>query len=87
MKSLRILVLMVAVGGFPVFVMQTHGQQEVDPDHFDQPTPATTNAHATKAQKNGISMRAGHQRRKQAMAGKHSTAMQASIRHTPSAKN
>jgi len=37
MKSLRALVLTLAVGTFPGFLMQAHAQQEVDPDHFDQP--------------------------------------------------
>ena len=87
MKSLRILVLMLAVGGFPAFVVQGLGQQEVDPDHFDQSSAATINAHTTKAQKNDMSMRGDHQRRKHARASKYSTAVQASIRHTSSAKN
>ena len=37
MKSLKALVLTLAVGTFPGFLMQAHAQQEVDPDHFDQP--------------------------------------------------
>lgn len=37
MKSLRALVLTLAVGMFPGLLMQAHAQQEVDPDHFDQP--------------------------------------------------
>ncbi len=40
MKSLRMLVLMFAVGAFSPFLMQAHAQQEVDPDHFDQPAAA-----------------------------------------------
>jgi hypothetical protein len=28
---------MLAVGTFPGLLMQAHAQQEVDPDHFDQP--------------------------------------------------
>lgn len=35
MKSLRFLVLMIFVSAFPAFLVQA--QQEVDPDHFDQP--------------------------------------------------
>jgi hypothetical protein len=36
MKGLRFLVFLMAVGGFPAFLCQASGQQEVDPDHFDQ---------------------------------------------------
>jgi hypothetical protein len=43
MKSLRILALLLAVGAFPPLLMQAHGQQEVDPDHFDQPPAAQAN--------------------------------------------
>ena len=49
MKSLRMLVLMFAVGAFSPFLMQAHAQQEVDPDHFDQPAAAQTKA-PSKAQ-------------------------------------
>ena len=48
MKSLRMLVLMFAVGAFSPFLMQAHAQQEVDPDHFDQ--PAAAQAKVSKAQ-------------------------------------
>jgi len=48
MKALRMLVLMLAVGVFPVFLMQAHGQQEVDPDHFDQPLAAKQSAEKLK---------------------------------------
>jgi len=49
MKSLRALVLMLAVGAFASFSMPAHAQQEVDPDHFDQPS-AQANVHGSKAQ-------------------------------------
>jgi len=49
MKSLRMLVLMVAVAAFSPFLMQAHAQQEVDPDHFDQPAAASSNV-SSKAQ-------------------------------------
>lgn len=49
MKSLRALVLMLAVGAFAGFSMPAHAQQEVDPDHFDQPS-AQANVHGSKAQ-------------------------------------
>lgn len=37
MKSLRISALMLALGAFSVCSFPAHAQQEVDPDHFDQP--------------------------------------------------
>lgn len=49
MKSIRALVLMLAVGGFAGFSMPAHAQQEVDPDHFDPPS-AQANVHGPKAQ-------------------------------------
>ena len=49
MKSLRALVLTLAVGTFPGLLMQANAQQEVDPDHFDQPV-AQPNAQGSKAQ-------------------------------------
>jgi hypothetical protein len=36
MKLVRILVLLVATSVLSVVVLQARGQQEVDPDHFDQ---------------------------------------------------
>jgi len=57
MKSLRMLVLMFAVGAFSPFLMQAHAQQEVDPDHFDQ-------APAAKAQSNHHATAANHQAQK-----------------------
>jgi len=52
MKSLRMLVLIVAVGAWSPFLMQAHAQQEVDPDHFEQPAAAQANANTAKAQAN-----------------------------------
>lgn len=57
MKSLRILVLILAVGALPPLLM---GQQEVDPDHFDQPA-AQANANTAKAQTNHRATAAAHQ--------------------------
>ncbi len=50
MKSLRMLVLMFAVGAFSPFLMQAHAQQEVDPDHFEQPAAAQAKVSPSKAQ-------------------------------------
>jgi len=64
MKSLRMLVLALAVGVFPGFLMQLHGQQEVDPDHYDQPSAAKANVSTLKAQTNHRATAADHQLRK-----------------------
>jgi hypothetical protein len=50
MKSLRLLVVLMAVGAVSLFPARAHAQQEVDPDHFDQPTTnvAHSKAHNSK---------------------------------------
>ena len=40
MKSLRISALMLALGAFAICSLPAHAQQEVDPDHYDQPAAA-----------------------------------------------
>ncbi len=42
MKSLRFLVLLMAVAVVPMLSVRAHAQQEVDPEHFDQATAAIT---------------------------------------------
>ena len=64
MKSLRMLMLMLAVGILPVILMQAHGQQEVDPDHFDQPPAAKANGYTLKAQTNHHAAAADRKARK-----------------------
>jgi len=72
MKSLRVLVLMLAVGTFPGFLMQAHAQQEVDPDHFDQPI-AQANVDGSKAQNHHKAKVAQNQNRGNVkLASKHS---------------
>jgi hypothetical protein len=44
MKSLRICSLMLALGTFSICSIPAHAQQEVDPDHFEQ--PSTLSKHA-----------------------------------------
>ncbi len=44
MKSLRFLALLVAVGAACV-PARVYGQQEVDPDHFDQSTVQSSKSH------------------------------------------
>jgi hypothetical protein len=69
MKSLRTFVLMFAVSASPVFVMQAHAQQEVDPDHFDRPAATQAGARNFNAQSNSHADRV-HQHVK--TASKHS---------------
>ena len=66
MKSLRMLALMLAVGVFPVFLMRAHGQQEVDPDHFGQPSAAKADLYTSKIRKNQHTTTADHKPRKHA---------------------
>ena len=40
MKSLRISALMLALSAFSIGSIPAHAQQEIDPDHFDQPATA-----------------------------------------------
>jgi hypothetical protein len=49
MKFLRMLALSFAVGVFSPVLLQAHGQQEVEPDHFDQPAAVKANVHSAKA--------------------------------------
>ena len=65
MKSLRALVLILAVGAFPGFLMQAHAQQEVDPDHYDQPVAPA------KAQGNHKATAAHNQHGNVKLASKH----------------
>jgi hypothetical protein len=66
MKSLRMLVLILAVGVSPVFLMPAHGQQEVDPDHFDQLPAAKADLNTSKIRKNQHATAADHKARKHA---------------------
>jgi len=66
MKSLRMFVLILAVGAWSPFLLQAHAQQEVDPDHFDQPAAAQVNANTPKAQANHRATAANHQAREHA---------------------
>jgi hypothetical protein len=70
-KLFRLLALMLAIGVFPTFLVQAQGQQEVDPDHYDQAQPAQANAHGSKAQSAPKAANVGH-RGHVRMASKHS---------------
>jgi hypothetical protein len=50
MKSFRLWILVIAIGAGSVCPPRTLAQQEVDPDHFDQPTTTSvkSQAHASK---------------------------------------
>ena len=61
MKLFRLLTLTLAIGVFPAFLMQAQGQQEVDPDHYDQPAAVQANAHSSKAQSDHKIANAHHQ--------------------------
>jgi hypothetical protein len=50
MKSLRISILILAFGAISTCSIPVHAQQEVDPDHFDQPSLRTTHARGLKTQ-------------------------------------
>ena len=73
MKLFRSLVLMLAIGIFPAFSMQSWAQQEINPDHFEQSAGAQTNVHGSKAQADHTAAPArprGHAHAR--MASKHS---------------
>jgi hypothetical protein len=55
---------MLAVSTLPSFLMQAHGQQEVDPDHFDQPAAAKANGNTLKSQTNHRATGGDHQAHK-----------------------
>jgi hypothetical protein len=48
MKSLRIAALILALGAFSISSLPANAQQEVDPDHYDQPSAASTQAPAAQ---------------------------------------
>jgi hypothetical protein len=48
MKSLRIVAVMLAASLMPLLALPAHAQQEVDPDHFDQPSAAKPAPHHSK---------------------------------------
>ncbi len=74
MKSLRAMVLMLAVGALAGFSIPAHAQQEVDPDHFDQPRVQAKVNGDSKAQSQHKAMAAHNQRRSNVkLASKHST--------------
>jgi hypothetical protein len=70
-KLLRFLVLSIAVSTLPAFLVQAYGQQEVDPDHFDQATAKASTS--SKAPANHEVASARHQHSHAKLASKHSS--------------
>lgn len=70
MKSLRFLVLMVVVSVVPGFLLQAYGQQEVDPDHFDQAVTKVTPTQKAHASHNAASSH--HHGSRTRLASRHS---------------
>ena len=50
MKASRISALMLALAVFSICSIPVHAQQEIDPDHFDQPSAASTHIRGAKTQ-------------------------------------
>ena len=50
MTALRIPALIFAVAVFSTCSVSVHAQQEIDPDHFDQPPAVSTHARGPKTQ-------------------------------------
>lgn len=64
MKFLRFLLLVIAIGSVSLLPALAYGQQEVDPDHFDQPVAKASIAkpHTPKAVASRHHSQAGHAR-------------------------
>lgn len=64
MKSLRSLLLVIAIGSVSLLPALAYGQQEVDPDHFDQPAAkaSISKAHTPKPVASRHHSQAGHAR-------------------------
>ena len=50
MKSLSICFLMLVLGTFSICSIPAHAQQEVDPDHFDQPSTSPKHVQGSNPQ-------------------------------------
>ena len=73
MKSLRTMALMLVVAAVSFSAKQSFAQQEVDPDHFDQPIAAKAPAHKVTAHhyahsKTNLASKHGKQHRSHATA-------------------
>ncbi len=48
MRPLRIAALALALGAFSICSLPVHAQQDVDPDHFDQPGAVATHVQGSR---------------------------------------
>jgi len=71
MKSLRIAALMFAFSAFALSSIPTYAQQEVDPDHYDQPSAASVHSQGSGAQSHHKKMAAQNHNNVK-LASKHS---------------
>lgn len=71
MKLPRIFVLVLALGVVPALSLQAFGQQEIDPDHFDQPAVAGNYAHSVTLSDHQAKA-TGHHHKSVKMASRHS---------------
>jgi hypothetical protein len=60
MKSIRIAALTLALGAFSICSLPVQAQQEVDPDHFDQPSVAPAHVQGSPAQSHHKAMANQH---------------------------
>lgn len=71
MKSLRICSLMLALGTFSICSIPAHAQQDVDPDHFDQPSTFSSHVRGSNPQSHHTAT-AAQRRANQKRASAHS---------------
>ena len=72
MKSLSICSLMLTLGTFSICSIPAHAQQEVDPDHFDQPSTFSKHVRGSNQQSHHTATAAQRRaNRKQASAHSH----------------
>ena len=84
MKLLRICSLMLALGTFSICSIPVHAQQDVDPDHFDQPSTFSRHVRGSNPQSDhtatAVQRRAN---RKRASAHSHQSSAQKMALKTP----
>ena len=73
MKPIRMIVLALALGCLSVPAVPAVAQQEVDPEHFDQPAAAHVNAPAHTVHRHAKASAANPPRHHARVASKHST--------------
>jgi len=76
MKPVRALVLVLALAMVPACLIRAYGQQEISPDHFDEPVatqPHTSAAKAPKVHHNGVAYQHPHKHVQRAARHSHSS--------------